>query len=205
VSVELLRFCSNSAQFIDKLFLELINMKIKKTALAILTLSMFAASSAMAAGDNSEISLNGSMDSGQNDTPGAKTTTTTQVIGSYGYYFMPQLVGRVVLGINDSDDGAGTKTTSEIYGVGAKYYIGSPAKGSVVPFVFGDVLALNAQSGGFTYTGSVIDAGGGIATFLTESVSFDVDAKYRQQSFSVASTTVNNTGFTIDFGITARF
>lgn len=179
-------------------------MKIKKTALAILTLSMFAASSAMAAGDSSEISLNGSVDSGKNDTHGAKTSTTTQVIGSYGYYFMPQLVGRVVLGINDTDDGT-NKTTSEIYGVGAKYYIGSPSKGSVVPFVFGDVLALNMQSGGATYSGSVIDAGGGIAVFLTESVSFDVDAKYRQQSFTVASTTVNNTGATVDFGITARF
>lgn len=179
-------------------------MKIKKTALAILTLSMFAASSVMAA-ENSEISLNGSFDSGKNDTAGAKDTTTLQVIGSYGYYFMPQLVGRIVLGINDTDSGGGNKTTSEVYGVGAKYYFGAPAKGSVVPFAFGDVLALSAQSAGTTYSGSVFDAGGGIATFLTESVSFDVDAKYRQQSFSAAGFSVNNTGYTIDFGITARF
>jgi hypothetical protein len=192
------------AQFIDKLFLELINMKIKKTALAILTLSMFAASSAMAAGDNSEISLNGSMDSGKDDTTGAKTSTTTQVMGSYGYYFMPQLVGRIVLGINDSDNGT-TKTTSEVYGVGAKYYIGAPSKGSVVPFVFADILALSAQSAGMTFTGSVVDGGAGIATFLTESVSFDVDAKYRQQSFTASGFSINNTGYTIDFGITARF
>jgi hypothetical protein len=204
VSVELQCTRFNSAQFIDKLFLELINMKINKTALAILTLSMFAASSAMAAGDSSEISLNGSFDSGKADYTGAKSYTNTQVIGTYGYYFMPQLVGRLVLGINDSDNGT-TKSTMEMYGVGAKYYIGAPSKGAVVPFVFADILALNMQSAGTTMTGSVMDAGAGIAMFLTESVSFDVDAKYRQQSYTASSLTINDTGATVDFGITARF
>lgn len=180
-------------------------MKIKKTALAILTLSMFAASSAMAA-EKSEISLNGSMDSGKADYTGAKSYTTTQVIGSYGYYFLPQLVGRVVVGVNDSDYGGNSKSTMEMFGVGAKFYFGSPSKGSVVPFVFGDVLAMSMQqSGGSTSSGAIVDGGGGIAVFMTESVSFDVDAKFRQKSYTSGGLTINDSGATVDFGITARF
>ena len=184
----------------------------KKTAFAILVMSLFAASSAMAA---TEVSLNGYVNNLTQTYNGNQngTDAVTNVNGAFGYYFTPQLVGRVVENVyndvNSPTGGSSTTTTMEALGVGAKYYFSSPAKGAEVFFVFGDVSALSIASGSgtsaITGSGTQLDVGGGLSSFLTESVSFDLDLKYVDNAYTLAGITAGSTGAQFDFGLTARF
>ena len=184
----------------------------KKTTLAILTMSMLAASSAMAA---TEVSLNGYINDLTQTVSGSQTGTdaVTNINGAFGYYFTPQLVGRVVANVyndvNTPTNGSSTTTTMEAIGVGAKYYFDSPAKGAEVLFVFGDVSALSIASGSganaTTGSGAQVDFGAGLSSFLTESVSFDFDLKYVDNSYTISGFSIDSSGVQFDFGLTARF
>ena len=184
----------------------------KKTAMAILTMSMFAASSAMAA---TELSLNGYVNNLTQTASGTQTGTdaVTNINGAFGYYFTPQLVGRLVANayndVNTPTTGSSTTTTMEALGVGAKYYFSSPAKGAEVLFGFADMSALSIASGSGTNastgSGTQFDVGAGLSTFLTESVSFDLDLKYLNNSYTISGFSIASTGLQFDFGLTARF
>ena len=184
----------------------------KKTALAILTMSMFAASSAMA---ETEVSLNGYMNNLTETSSGNQvgTDAVTNINGAFGYYFSPQFVGRIVANVyndvNTPTGGNSTTTMMGAFGVGAKYYFRSPAKGDEVIFVFGDVSALSIESGSganaTTGSGAQLDVGGGLSTFLTETVSFDLDIKYVNNSYTMSGFSIESSGAQFDFGLTARF
>jgi hypothetical protein len=184
----------------------------KKTAFAILVMSLFAASSAMAA---TEVSLNGYMNNLTQSSSGTQTGTDAVINlnGAFGYYFSPQLVGRVVANVyndvNTPTVGGSTTTTMEALGVGGKYYLSSPAKGAEVFFVFADVSALSIASGSganaTTGSGTQLDVGGGLSTFLTESVSFDLDLKYVSDAYTISGFSISSAGPQFDFGLTARF
>jgi len=182
----------------------------KITALAALAMSMFAASSAMAA---TEMSVNGFVNS-MNTTVGNTTSTssTAEVLGSFGYYFSPQLVGRIV--VNEYANSTPNTTTGQMaIGGGLKYYFTSPAKGSTVFYGFGDLSLLsvtststfNGSSTTSTGTGTLFDAGVGVAQFITETVSFDLDVKAVSDSYTIDSFSFSDSGVQFDFGITARF
>lgn len=187
----------------------------KKTALAILVISMFAASSAMAA-SSTEMSINGFVNGMSQSSPGSSTSSTAEILGSFGYYFSPQFVGRLVLNeyANDTTTAGVTNSTGMMaLGVGMKYYFSSPAKGSEVFYVFGDVSALAVSSTSTvnnvatttTGSGSQVDVGIGVATFITEDVSFDLDIKSLSDSYTMSGVTISDSGAQFDFGITARF
>jgi hypothetical protein len=187
--------------FLEKLIIR--SLKMKKTVLAILAISMFAASAAMAEGNKQEISLSGYIDS-STDSVSSTTSTTTVIDASYGYYFSPVLLGRVVAqDFNTSS--AGSTTSMLALGGGVKYYFGESKKSSWVPFVIGDLLAVSMDAAGSSGSGMGFDGGVGGSYFLTESVSFDVTGKLYSNSFTINGTTDTVSGDRIEFGFTARF
>lgn len=176
----------------------------KKSALAVLVVSIFAASSAMAAGVGNEISVNGMIDSSKDDSPGAQQTTFTLINAAYGMYFTPQLVGRVSGTLIGFETGGSTSTVTMI-GVGAKYYFAEGAKSAWVPFVLGDVSTLSAESGGSSASGYGFDAGAGVSNFITETVSFDISVKAYSNTVQAGGTDFTTTGTRAELGFTARF
>ncbi len=176
-------------------------MKIKKSALAILVLGVFAATSAMAAGQGREITINGSMD---NTSSSGTTTSMTYINAAYGVTIQPQLVGRVSVSLMNSDSG-GSSTAMTILGGGVKRYFGAAVKSAWVPFALADLNYVTSKSGGSSLTGYGYDAGVGASNFITESVSFDVSGKLTSSSLSSSGTTVTQSGTRIEFGFTARF
>lgn len=176
----------------------------KKLTLAVLVASIFAASSAMAAGANNEISAMGFVDSSKDDSPGAQQNTITMLNLAYGMYFTPQLVGRVSGTVVGSETG-GTTSTATMLGLGAKYYFAEGAKSAWVPFVFGDFTVLSMESGGTSASGIGFDAGAGASNFLTETVSFDVDVRAYSNTVSYSGGDATINGTRVSFGFTARF
>lgn len=175
----------------------------KKTGIAILVMSMFAATSAMADANKQEISLSGYIDS-SSDSASSTTTTTTVVDASYGYYFSPVLLGRIVA--QDFNTSSGGSTTSTLaLGGGVKYYFGDAKKASWVPFVVADLLTVSIQASGVSGSGMGFDGGVGGSYFLTESVSFDVTGKLYSQSITINGASDTVSGDRIEFGFTARF
>jgi hypothetical protein len=196
----------------------------KKSAIAVLVLSMFAASSAMAA-STSESSFNGYLNS-LTSSPGSSTTTTANIQLSSGHYFSPQLVGRFVLfeNVSRSADSSGNITSDTgmlALGGGLKYYFSSPAKGNWVGYGFGDLSLLSVTStstssytiGNVLYTstststgsGTQLDVGVGAANFITEDISMDIDVKSLSQSYTIAGSSISQAGFQFDVGFTVRF
>ena len=93
------------------------------------------------------------------------TTTSVSILNlGYGYYFTPQLVG--TLGITRVS-ASGFGATDVV--IGGKYYFSIGRKGSLVPFVDGQI--------GTTKTDTSRDRrwqlGGGVSYFVSESTSFD--------------------------------
>ena len=175
----------------------------KKTALAVLVMSMFAASSAMADGNKQEISLSGYVDS-SSDSASSTSSTTTVIDASYGYYFSPVLLGRIVAEDFNTSSGGSTSSVLEIGG-GVKYYFGESKKSSWVPFAVADLLVVSEQFSGLSGSGIGFDAGVGGSYFLTETVSFDVTGKLYSNSYTINSTTDTVSGGRVEFGFTARF
>jgi len=182
-------------------------MYMKKTALAILAMSMFAASSAMAASPASELSASGNISSTKSSPGSGKSDQINATVG-YGYYFTPRLVGKVVVFINTTESKSGTTTSksgTEAYGLGAKYYFGDAVKSAWVPYVFADIMTISIKYDTGTGTGTGTDVGVGVSNFITESVSFDIEGKATSNSTSFAGTTTTSDGTSLNFGFTARF
>ncbi|MBA3023392.1 MAG: hypothetical protein FP821_05785 [Sideroxydans sp.] len=199
----------------------------KKSMAAVAMLSMFVAGSAMAeesmfasllkggksaGGYAGERTLMGVIDIGD-------TTTTGTVFLSEGRYIDAKTVISFVLmdTLSVTDSGGRNEVVSNFMtiGVGAKYYLGEPAKSATVPFVLGNAGILFMSSSitrpdPFTNipvttdssnTGFSIQGGGGFAHFVTEEVSLDGTAQVYSYSISGASTS----GVRLNVGLTARF
>ncbi len=198
----------------------------KKRMLAVAVLSMFVAGSAMAeesvfasllgggksaGGYAGERTLMGMVDIGD-------TTTTGTVYLSEGRYIDAKTVISFILmdTISVTDSGGRNEVVSNFMtlGMGAKYYLGAPAKSATVPFVLGNAGIL-LMSSSVTRPNSLnipvttessdagfsIQGGGGFAHFVTEEVSLDGTAQVYSNSYSGTSTS----GVRLNVGITARF
>lgn len=178
----------------------------KKTALAVLVLSMFAASSAMAAGNKNELSVSGSIDSGTSKVSGGASTnlSATTVMVGLGQYLTSQLVLKEVVYLM-STDSAGTKNETMAVGVGAKYYFGAQNKGAWVPFAGGTVNYVTSKSAGISISGSGLAAGGGVSYFVTEDVSGDIELQAYSNSISGGGFKYTQSGTKVLFGTTVRF
>lgn len=195
--------------------------KMKKRMLAVAVLSMFVAGSAMAeesvfasllgggksaGGYAGERTLMGMVDIGD-------TTTTGTVYLSEGRYIDAKTVISFILmdTISVTDSGGRNEVVSNFMtiGIGAKYYLGAPAKSATVPFVLGNagilLTASSVTSNNVTTdssdAGFSIQGGGGFAHFVTEEVSLDGTAQVYSNSYSGTSTS----GVRLNVGITARF
>jgi len=193
----------------------------KKSMAAVAVLSMFVAGSAMAeesmfaklleggksaGGYAGERTLMGMIDIGD-------TTTTGTVFLSEGRYIDAKTVISFVLmdtlSVTDSGGPAESVSNFMTIGMGAKYYLGAPAKSATVPFVLGNagilLMASSTTVSGVTYdssdTGFSIQGGGGFAHFVTEEVSLDGTAQVYSNSISGSSTS----GVRLNVGLTARF
>lgn len=193
----------------------------KKRMLAVAVLSMFVAGSAMAeesvfasllgggksaGGYAGERTLMGMVDIGD-------TTTTGTVYLSEGRYIDAKTVISFILmdTISVTDSGGRNEVVSNFMtiGIGAKYYLGAPAKSATVPFVLGNagilLTASSVTSNNVTTdssdAGFSIQGGGGFAHFVTEEVSLDGTAQVYSNSYSGTSTS----GVRLNVGITARF
>lgn len=192
----------------------------KKNMVAVAVLSMFMAGSALAeesmfaklldgksaGGYAGERTLMGMIDIGD-------TTTTGTVYLSEGRYLNPKTVISFILldTLSVTDSGGPNESVSNFMtvGMGAKYYLGAPAKSATVPFVLGNAgllfMASSSTSNGVTNdssdTGFSIQGGGGFAHFVTEEVSLDGTLQVYSNSFSGTSTS----GVRLNVGLTARF
>jgi len=193
----------------------------KKSMAAVAMLSMFVAGSAMAEKSMFASLLNGGKSAGgyagERTLMGmidiGDTTTTGTVFLSEGRYIDAKTVISFVLmdtlSVTDSGGPAESVSNFMTIGVGAKYYLGAPAKSATVPFVLGNagilLMASSTTVGGITYdssdTGFSIQGGGGFAHFVTEEVSLDGTAQVYSNSISGSSTS----GVRLNVGLTARF
>ena len=193
----------------------------KKGIVAIVMLSsVFVAGSAMAAdsafakalggeksasGYTREETIMGMVDFGD-------TTTTGTIFLSEGIYINPKTVVSINLLETISSSTFGTTTSTSMMmmlGVGAKQYLGEPAKSATVPYALGSagfILMLSSTDTPTTYTSSTetgfsFQGGGGIAHFMTEAVSIDGTLQY--YSNSIAGFT--SSGLRLNVGLTARY
>lgn len=193
----------------------------KKSMAAVAMLSMFVAGSAMAEESMFSSLLNGGKSAGgyagERTLMGmidiGDTTTTGTVFLSEGRYIDAKTVISFVLmdtlSVTDSGGPAESVSNFMTIGMGAKYYLGEPAKSATVPFVLGNAGILFMSSSttvsGVTYdsseTGFSIQGGGGFAHFVTEEVSLDGTAQVYSHSISGTSTS----GVRLNVGLTARF
>lgn len=172
---------------------------------AVITGSMFMASSAMAQQGSWEMSLSGNLESATNSYSGSSTSSaSTYAQVDVGRYFTNKLVGRVSLGMFGMDSG-GSKASMTNVGVGVKLYFGEPANSKWIPFINGGLNLSLLDSGGRSSSGGGIVFGGGISHFLTEQVSMDLSAQGFYNSMSGSGLSYTNSGARVLFGITARY
>jgi len=170
----------------------------KKHVITTLIAGLFAASSAMAAEGQTEVSVSGQMDSSSVD--GGADTTVTVVTGSLGQYISPVLVvrGSVLVA---AAEGGGSTTNLTGLGAGIKYYIGEGAKSKWVPFALANVSFVSLEAGNFSESGYGVSGGVGVSNFITEDVSFDITGEI--YSNTLADSTQDGTRLL--FGLTARY
>jgi hypothetical protein len=193
----------------------------KKSIVAIVMLSsMFLAGTVMAAesafskalggeksaaGYTREETIMGMVDFGE-------TTTTGTIFLSEGIYINPKTVVSInLMETISSTEAAGTTSTNMLMmvGVGAKQYLGEPAKSATVPYALGSagfILMLASTEtaavyNSWTETGFSFQGGGGIAHFMTEAVSIDGTLQF--YSNSIAGST--SSGLRLNVGLTARY
>lgn len=165
----------------------------KKYLLAAL-LATAISSNAFAEEKQQEISVSGNFTS-QLDPAGGSDTLF--LLGHYGRYFKPQILGTV----NVMAMKSGSSYEMFGAGVGGKYYFRVGQKGEFVPFVDADVMVISMKSGNFSSTPLQIAAGGGASYFLSETASIDGRASLQLQSASGTNTTL----FNVTVGLTQRF
>lgn len=189
-------------------------------------LSMFVAGSAMAeeslisklmSGGSSgggfarETSINGMIDFADN-------MTTGMIFLREGRYIDPTTV--ISLNLLDVISDSGTTTSNMMMlGLGAKKYLGQPAKSAMVPFLLGsagisfmssttDTTTTNPFTGATTTTstssfdtGFSYQLGGGLAQFINENVSMDGDLQYYSNSIGGFT----SSGVRLSLGMTVRY
>jgi hypothetical protein len=193
----------------------------KKSMAAVAMLSMFVAGSAMAEESMFASLLNGGKSAGGYAGErtlmgmidiGDKTTTGTVFLSEGRYIDAKTVISFVLmdtLSVTDSGGPAESVSNFMTIGMGAKYYLGEPAKSATVPFVLGNAgilfMASSTTSSGVTTdssdTGFSIQGGGGFAHFVTEEVSLDGTAQVYSNSISGSS----SSGVRLNVGLTARF
>lgn len=165
---------------------------------------LFAATSAMAAEGQTEMTINGLLD---NTTSNGSDSSTIMVNMELGKYFSPYLVGKFNYLMMGTDDGTNSSTTLGLGG-GIKFYFMQSSKGAWVPFVVGDMNAMmySATSGFSTSDGTGLGTqyGIGVSNFVTEDVSMDITLKAYSQSFEINGFTLEQSGTRMLFGITVR-
>lgn len=167
-------------------------LNIKYLVAAILATSL--SSNAFAEEKQQEISVSGNFTS-QVDPSGGSDTLF--LLGHYGRYFKPQILGTVnVLAMK-----SGSSFDMFGAGVGGKYYFKVGKKGEFVPFVDADVMVISVKSGNVSSTPLQIAAGGGASYFLSETASIDGRASLQFQTESGNNTTL----FNVMVGLTQRF
>ncbi|MFA6120238.1 MAG: hypothetical protein WCT35_00490 [Sideroxydans sp.] len=140
------------------------------------------------------------------------TTTTGTIFLSEGIYINPKTVLSMNLMETISSTTIGTATSTSMLmmlGVGAKQYLGEPAKSATVPYVLGSagfIMMLSSYDSPTIYTSSTdtgfsFQGGGGIAHFMTEAVSIDGTLQYYSNSIAGFTTS----GVRLNAGITARY
>lgn len=152
------------------------------------------------------------------------SSTTLFVKVDEGFYFTPRFLGMV--SVNGLITGSGnSEVLMENVGVGLKYYFRDAAKSRVVPFVLGNVgISLLDLPYSKTYVscltctpytinyhdallGYSVQAGFGMAIFMTEDVSTDISLQFYSNNYSagVYYPSMSQSGGVLNFGITARF
>ena len=157
-----------------------------------------------------EISAYGSIDNQSTSYSygGASTSSTSEtVVGQFGHYFTPQIVGTA--GLMLTKTGGTSSTTITDVTVGGKYYFKAGKQGDWTPFVMADVGLANYSGGGMSGTGYMVDAAGGVTYWVTESAGVNVDGKLKRESFSLsaggASFTQTTNHVMVEFGLTLKF
>lgn len=151
-------------------------------------------SNAFAEEKQQEISVSGNFTSQISPSGGSNTMF---LLGHYGRYFKPQILGTVnVMAMN-----SGSSFNMFGAGVGGKYYFKVGQKGDFVPFVDADVMIITLKVAGTSTTPFQISAGGGASYFLTETASVDGRASLQFQSASGNTSTL----FNVVVGLTQRF
>lgn len=151
-------------------------------------------SNACAEEKQQEISVSGNFTSQLNPSGG---TDTLFMLGHYGRYFKPQVLGTV----NVMAMKSGSSYNMFGAGVGGKYYFKVGQKGDFVPFVDADVMVITLKIAGTSTTPFQISVGGGASYFLTETASADARASIQAQSASGSTSTL----FNLVVGLTQRF
>ena len=178
-------------------------MKAKIAALS--AIALFAtAGTAFAQQQQNEISLFGNLQNSKSSAAGSQSYNQGNISAAYGRYFMPQLVGRVLINSSFSQSAGGGTNTFTLAGVGAKYYFKAGKRGDLVPFVDVQVLGGgNNQSPKVTYTSWNGSVGG--SYFLTEAASFDASLGYQRDTVKVSGASNNQNDIIFNFGLTYRF
>lgn len=183
---------------------------VSKMKFAVLVAALGFSMTAIAAEKGNEISVSGNLSSTTSGSGASKTTSdSVTVFGAYGYYFSPQLVGQVVVGVMGSSYGSNSSNASLVLGLGAKYYFANSHAGDIVPFAGGrlDLLSTSSTSAGRTYDGSGTQITGfvGASDFLSETASLDLTLAVSAGSVTVAGASSDYSTTRLEIGFTQRF
>ncbi|HEY6094411.1 MAG TPA: hypothetical protein VIU93_05595 [Gallionellaceae bacterium] len=183
---------------------------VSKMRFAVLVAALGFSMSAMAAEKSNEISVAGSISSTTTGTGANKfTQDSVNLVGSFGHYFTPQLVGQFAVGIDGSSYGSNNSSATLILGVGAKYYFMDSHAGDIVPFAGArlDLLAVSQTTplGTTDGSGSQITGFIGASDFLSETASIDLTFSVSAGSYTVSSVSIDTTSTSLNIGFTQRF
>lgn len=183
---------------------------VSKMKYAVLVAALGFSMTAMAAEKMNEISVSGNLSSTTSGSGANKSTSdSATVFGAYGYYFSPQLVGQVTVGVTGSSSGSSSSNSTLILGVGAKYYFANSHAGDIVPFAGGrlDLLSTSSKVSGTVYNGSGSQITGfiGASDFLSETASLDLTLSLSAGSVTVSGTSSDQTQTMLEIGFTQRF
>ncbi|HMC12829.1 MAG TPA: hypothetical protein VKG67_00605 [Gallionellaceae bacterium] len=150
----------------------------------------------------SEVNVAGILD---NASTQGTSETITNIFGSYGYYFTPQIVGNV--NVNYLSISSGGTTLEDInVGVGAKYYFMVGKKGDITPWVEGDVGLATIQTGSAgSANGYDISAAVGGTYWMTENAGPFVDGRLRSTWITLNGSSSTVTEAILEFGVSLKF
>ena len=108
------------------------------------------------------------------------------IVGSYNFNLSNQWTAKVIADTYFATGSVSSRLLA--YGVGAEYYFGEKADGTIVPYVGADAaVGFGRNAVEQTATGAALGAGGGFK-FQAASLNFDINAHYEQLMTKIAST-----------------